>query len=52
MNNNDFDFLGFDPSQINAISAENNYNSDFIKRSLNYPIYNYYKEAKNEIKKN
>ena len=49
MYNNDFDFLGFDPSQINAISAENNYNSDFIRRSLNYPIYNYYKEDKNEI---
>lgn len=51
MHNNDFDFLGFDPSQINAISAENNYNynSDFIRRSLNYPIDNYYKEYKNKI---
>lgn len=44
MNNNDFDFLGFDPSQIDAISKENNYNIDFFKRELNYPVDNYIKE--------
>ena len=44
MYNNDFDFLGFDPSQINAISKENNYNSDFFKRELNYPVDNYIKK--------
>ena len=44
MNNNDFDFLGFDPSQIDAISKENNYNTDFFKRELNYPVDNYIKK--------